>query len=143
MSSQEFWCQTRGKKTHCADGVGFPDPREYGTWIDFRSLYSKPYPEQDATGSLAYRFTTKLFGALKVVFRWVYEDKGTTFSNYTYCCWTDNCHSKFLSFLIQLPGLCLRDSLSDDSNRANLSTTIEKKNLNSVCAKFEMGRKSC
>lgn len=65
MSSQEFWCQTRGKKTHCADGVGFPDPRDYGTWIDFRSLYSKPYPEQDATGSLAYRFTTKLFGALK------------------------------------------------------------------------------
>ena len=39
---------------------------------------------------------------------------------YTYSCWADNSYSQFLSFPVQLPGLCFRDSFRDDSDRANL-----------------------
>lgn len=38
----------------------------------------------------------------------------------TYSCWADNSHSHFLSFPVQLPGLCFRNSFSDDGDRANL-----------------------
>ena len=38
----------------------------------------------------------------------------------TYSCWADNSYSQFLSFPVQLPGLCFRDSFRDDGDRANL-----------------------
>ena len=59
----------------------------------------------------------------------------------TYSCRADNSYAQILSFPVQLPGFCFRDSFSDDGDYANLQmATPVLKNIKKITMKWSVDR---